>query len=182
MDIHKKLPIFKFNLKDKIEDNASKIIEEALEQRTLENSLNPYNFSIKSQFQSLLYQQLFLACNKIFKNQPKIIDSNYKMWCHISDKTFNKTCWHNHITTSTINAVIYIQTVAGAGVDFKGFYFEPKPFDLIVFPNYLDHKPRTAKEKRQKISLNLELLCKEEAKNLFKHDNIKEKVNWKIDI
>ena len=64
--------------------------------------------------------------------------------------------------------------MVGAGVDFKGFYFEPKPFDLIVFPNYLDHKPRTAKEKRQKISLNLELLCKEEAKNLFKHDNIKE--------
>ena len=37
VDIHKKLPIFKFNLKDKIEDNASKIIEEALKQRILED-------------------------------------------------------------------------------------------------------------------------------------------------
>ena len=78
--------------------------------------------------------------------------------------------WHNHINTSTINGVLYLETIPKHGIKFKYdnkiTYKEVKPYDLLIFPNFLDHVPIISKLKRR-ISLNFELNCVEKSEEIF---------------
>ena len=57
------------------------------------------------------------------------------------------------------------------GIDFKFnnkiMTYKPKPFDLIIFPNYLDHRPHGSETDKKRISINIELQCKEKAEDIF---------------
>ena len=69
-----------------------------------------------------------------------------------------------------INSVLYLETVEGKGIEFENngehLYIEPKDYDLLIFPDFLNHLPRISEDKRR-ISFNMELRCNENSQDIF---------------
>ena len=65
--------------------------------------------------------------------------------------------------------MIYLKT-EGKGIFFKhkdeSLYVLPKENDMLIFPAFLDHYPVPSK-KEPRITLNLELRCKEPINKIF---------------
>ena len=85
-------------------------------------------------------------------------DENFKLWCYFTDKKYSNGngVWHNHITTSTINCVIYLKTIKKCGIEFEDFYVEANDYDMLIFPGHMNHRP-IINSGKERISLNLEL-------------------------
>ena len=81
--------------------------------------------------------------------------------------------WHNHLNTSTINGVYYLNIPENdyVTIDFglNGNIYTRKVnnYDLIIFPNYLNHKPNRCYKDGYRISINMEITCKESAEYIF---------------
>jgi hypothetical protein len=102
-------------------------------------------------------------------------------WIYYSNRLDPDYLWHNHVDTSTILCVYYINIPPGSGgeIDFElngnFFSFKPKPFDFIIIPNYLNHAPRQPLSNEYRISLNMEAQCLESPGELIDNfDNKKE--------
>lgn len=88
---------------------------------------------------------------------------------------------HNHEDTSTINSVYYLKippsvTFEKGSISFfldeKSFTYKPNTDDLLIFPNYLDHRINNYDDDEEwRISINMEILCEESSDELF--DKIK---------
>ena len=87
----------------------------------------------------------------------------------MTDSVFNDTNWHNHKQSATINSVIYLQ-VKDKGIRFKHenkqIYIQPDDGDMLIFPSFLEHQPDVSTDDKR-ISLNLELRCNENEKEIF---------------
>ena len=134
------------------------------------------NFQVNSKYKDYLYNIFISRCKKLLNNFSLSNDKLY-LWSYYTDKNSNDTIYHNHERTSTINGVIYIKTVDNCGINFideddKVCYYEPNDFDLLIFPNYVKHKPVTSKLETR-ISLNLELECLENVNSIFKNERTK---------
>jgi len=164
------MPILKFNLKDKISQIRDELIDDVLKYKHQANSFN-YNFKVVSEHSDYLYDIFIKKCKKHLNNFT-LCDNNFTLWGYYSNSDyFEGNVWHNHISTSTINSVLYIETVKDKGIDFEysgnHHYIEPKDFDFLIFPDFLNHLPRVSKDKRR-ISFNMELKCIEKSKDIFK--------------
>ena len=137
--------------------------------------LNPNNnnFSIKDDhtlFFSKLYDKYLKICHEQFGDFD-ISDRNKKTcWCYRSSKGDSVSVWHNHFDTSTINGVYYYQ-VDGDGIEFKDHSrkqkYIPEQGELIIFPNYLIHRPCVATSNRKRYSINMEIITQQSVKELF---------------
>lgn len=116
------------------------------------------------------------------------IDDEYyagsRYWIYSSNRLDPDYMWHNHLSTSTMLCVYYINIPPGSGgeIDFElngnFFSFKPKQFDFIIMPNYLNHAPRQPLSNEYRISLNMEAHCRESAGELIDNfDNLKKKFN-----
>lgn len=84
---------------------------------------------------------------------------------------------HNHINTSTINSVYYLNvpklaTNEKGSISFfkdnKIFTYKPNNDDLLIFPDYLDHKINNYDiDDEWRISINMEITCIETSDELF---------------
>ena len=140
------------------------------------------NFQVNSKYKDYLYNIFISRCKKLLNNFS-LSNNKLYLWSYYTDKNSNNTIYHNHERTSTINGVIYIKTVNNCGINFidendKVCYYEPNDFDLLIFPNYLKHKP-VASKLETRISLNLELECLENVNSIFKNE--KTKLNLKYE-
>ena len=171
------------NVTKKILPIKNLLLEEILQSRV---SQRGYNFEVNTVYTEYLYNILLKFSREVL-NPFTLTESTLKVWCYYADKQFQMgDVWHNHMNTSTINAVLYLETVKGCGLQYsteydgvkigniqdKNFnsrsikYFEPKNYDLVLFPNFLNHRPIFSKNKRR-ISLNLELSCLESSYSIF---------------
>ena len=140
------------------------------------------NFQVNSKYKDYLYNIFISRCKKLLNNFS-LSNNELCLWSYYTDKNSNKSIYHNHERTSTINGVIYIKTVDNCGINFideddKVCYYEPNDFDLLIFPNYVKHKP-VASKLETRISLNLELECLENVNSIFKNE--KTKLNLKYE-
>jgi len=140
------------------------------------------NFQVNSKYKDYLYNIFISRCKKLLNNFS-LSNNKLCLWSYYTDKNSNKSIYHNHERTSTINGVIYIKTVDNCGINFidennKVCYYEPNDFDLLIFPNYVKHKP-VASKLETRISLNLELECLENVNSIFKNE--KTKLNLKYE-
>ena len=145
-----------------------------------------FNYEVNSNYRQYLYD-MFIEHSRKLLNNFTLRDTNFKVWCYLTDETYSQgDTWHNHIHTSTINGVLYLNVVKGYGIEFKTdynntykqdipnreynrdnvTYIEPNNFDLLIFPNFIDHRPLISKDKRR-ISFNLEIRCNESSKEIF---------------
>ena len=163
------LTVYKFNLKKDLIKLKEEIIKECLISEP-KNKIN-CNYELNTKYKNKLYNLFLNKCRKIL-NKFTLSDNNFKCWCYLSNKFFKKTMWHNHLNTCTINGVIYLKLCKNEkGIDFKYnkkiINIIPKELDLLIFPNYLNHLPYPSKTKDTRISINLELRCKEPVEKIF---------------
>ena len=158
--------IHKVNIKSQIIELVDDIKNDALKTRHEQD----FNFEIFTEHKGKLYN-IFIEESKKVLNKFTLKDRNFKLWCYYTDQSYHKgDIWHNHIKTCTINGVLYLKTVKDTGIEFehndKITYVEPKDFDLLIFPNYLNHRPITS-HTEARISLNMELRCNETVDEIF---------------
>ena len=164
--------VYKINVKKSVEKIVPSLIKECIKDRHTLNKEFGNNYLLNTIHTDYLYN-LFLKNSKKFLNKFTLKDNNFKCWCYFSDSSFLNANWHNHINTSTINGVLYIKMPKKQkGIDFKIknkiYNFVPKEFDLLIFPDYLDHFPYPSTTEEPRISVNLELRCLEKSKDIFK--------------
>ena len=164
--------IKRHNVSEDIKSIYESLLKECLEQRELlsvESMRLDNNFKVNSKHTNFLYDLFYQLSNNNL-NKFYLKDLNFNLWCYITDKNFNKTNWHNHSNTTTINCVLYLKT-QNKGIFFKNkdeeLYILPNDGDMLIFPSFLDHLPE-ASTTEQRITLNLELRCVESAKEIFK--------------
>jgi hypothetical protein len=152
----------------------NKIIDVVLyNQKYFQKELGGYNYPIledNNNFFNQLYSLYYEFCESKFKFTVHP-NNNKTCWAYVSDKLNFAEVWHNHIETSTINGVYYLNIPDKTSIDFEcnGEYsnYEPSEFELIVFPNYLNHKPNRCSGDGYRIAINMEIICYESADEIF---------------
>ena len=129
-----------------------------------------HNFEVFTKHKDKLYD-IFISESKNILNEFTLKDKNFRLWCMYTDKNYYEgDVWHNHNQSSTISGVLYLKTVKGKGIEFESngnkSYVEPKDLDLVIFPNFLNHRPLLSK-KKTRISLNMEIRCNENVNEIF---------------
>jgi len=161
--------LYTFNIEDALENIKKPLIQECLNQRINLNEKISYNFELHSKYTNYLYN-IFYNISKINLNTFSLKDVNFKMWAYVTDKEYNKSQWHNHKLTASINCVLYLKTQK-KGITFQyqnqKKHLVPKDNDMLIFPSFLDHLPDVSKTK-PRIALNLELRCNESVESIFK--------------
>ena len=155
-----------FSIEEDIKNFKEDLIKECINQRKEEKG--GCNFKVQTKYIDTLYK-IFIDCAKKILRPFTIKDNNFKVWCYMTDNMYNDTGWHDHKKSATINSVIYLQ-IQDKGISFKQgneqMYFKPDNGDMLIFPSSLDHNPEPSTNDKR-ISLNLELLCNENEKEIF---------------
>ena len=115
-----------------------------------------------------------IICNKfinLIKDNFDNLDhqiNDVKPWIYAQNNIHYKSKWHNHYSTSTINAVFYIDPPKDGGE--LCISYPPAPGNVVmvkpevnkiyVFPYWLYHKPMPQKDSDWRISVNLEYHCR----------------------
>ena len=175
--------INKINVSRQIKSIKDDLIKDAL---FSQHNRTAFNYEVNTNHRQYLYD-VFIKHSRRLLNNFTLRDTDFKVWCYFTGKTFCQgDTWHNHFNTSTINGVLYLNVVKGCGIEFKTDYnetynqnipdrlfnrdkvkyIEPNNFDLLIFPNFIDHRPLISKDKTR-ISFNLELRCNESSKKIF---------------
>lgn len=117
-----------------------------------------------------LYDKFYRVAQQLF-NFTVSKKSKRICWACITNKEYYNFVPHNHIKSSTINAVYYLniprinKKLSGPvkfKVDNKWIYYQPDNNELILFPNYLIHDATKHNSKEWRVSINMEILCRED--------------------
>jgi len=153
-----------------------KIINTIIYNKTFHDPNTAHNFAIiddqGNKFFTSLYKKFYSLCKKkfVFTKSDRSIET---CWSYLSDKNYFKEEWHNHLRTSTINAVYYLNIPNNDNVtiDFElnGNFLRHKVdnYDLLIFPDYLNHKPNRCYKDGYRISINMEIICNEPSNYIF---------------
>ena len=156
--------VLSFNVKEKVKDFYLDLLIETIEQRP-RPELQNNNYFFKSKYTNELYDIFIPLCKK-YLNPFTIKSLDFKTWCCLDQG-------HNYKKTGTIMGVLYLK-IPNEEKNKTTFKFnntiqtyEPKPFDLIIFPNYLDYEHHGLETDKKTISINIELQCKESSQQIF---------------
>ena len=122
-----------------------------------------FNYKIDSndKFFVNLYDQFLESCKSIFLDFELSPTNSRSCWCYRSKGDDYKPIFHNHATTSTINAVYYYQVEQGDSITFltgdEQKLLVVSKNDLLIFPNYMVHKPDKPVGKKRRYSINMEI-------------------------
>jgi len=123
-----------------------------------------YNFPIKdnAEFFDKLYDKFLSECAKIYGQYTIHPNNKRTCYCYRSNVNDNVYKRHNHVNTSVINGVYYYQVSKGDSVSFflgnEEYVIYPENGELLLFPNFLDHSPNPTESKRNRYSINMELV------------------------
>lgn len=171
MQLNKNLPIYSFTLD--ITYDKNKLYDEIIEDFKLEEVrsflLKSNNFKLdkKYDFINTIYEKFFQESTQLF-GEIQLDPTNIKDgWAYINNKNFYKNGIHNHLNTSTINSVYYLNvpdTKTGSINFFDNehnviYKHHPKEKELIIFPNYMLHEPCQSMTDEYRIAVNLEIKC-----------------------
>lgn len=148
-------------------------------------------------YHSIVEQHKVTDCYKIgnsfpIENMDSILNGLYYRFLYktqkvlgpfnLSEKNSN-TCWaymtnkdhyiggiHDHMRSSTINGVYYLNVPKTEdekeGIitffddnDKELFWYKPRNNDLIIMPNFLKHEPKPISTEEYRVSINMEILC-----------------------
>ena len=149
------------NLKNKIKNIRKELIKDCSES-TRNRVPGAFNYVVETKHHKKLYYWFIKSCLKYYKNL-KVIDKPYSLYSYYTDKYYpGAYIWHNHKRTCNLCGVLYLKTVKGCGIELRHnndiVYFEPKNYDLLIFPGFLDHRPLMSLTKTR-ISLQFEIMC-----------------------
>jgi hypothetical protein len=171
MQLNKNLSIYSFTLdinydKNKLYDEIIKDFKSEEIQSYLKQS-NNFKLDKKYNFINSIYEKFFQESTQLF-GAIQLDSTNIKDgWAYINNKNFYKNGIHNHLNTSTINSVYYLNvpdTKTGSINFFDNehniiYTHHPKEKELIIFPNYMLHEPCQSMTDEYRIAVNLEIKC-----------------------
>jgi hypothetical protein len=135
-----------------------------------------YNFPILEDQEGLftkLYSKFYRTAEVAFKPFSEAADSKQTCWCLYSTEGDWVTEFHDHLKTSTINAVFYLQLNDSDSITFldasgEEHIYYPEEYELLIFPNYLVHSPNKSKVyQKARCSINMEIKTVESSTYLF---------------
>jgi hypothetical protein len=113
------------------------------------------------------------TCERLFKSCTVDI-SRYRnvIWCYRSYGNNYSSDFHDHVRSSTVNAVYYHQINDGDGINFlttnnEVFTYHVNKDELLIFPDYVKHAPNKPSGNKIRYSLNIELPTLEPSNLLF---------------
>ena len=90
-----------------------------------------------------------------------------KTWIYLQNNETFSSHWHNHLSTSAVNAVFYIDPPQNGGeleccynVE-ERFKITPRANKLYLFPGWMPHRPLPQEDCSWRIAVNLEYCCRE---------------------
>lgn len=155
--------------------NKHTIIDTVLKNRKYMDINMGYNYPIlddRNNFFKKLYSKFYNLSKKRFKF-TKHESSKETCWAYASNNTVFYEYWHNHIKTSTINSVYYLAIPKNDNVtisfrlDGNILDYKINSYDLLIFPDFLDHKPNRCFKPGHRISINMEITCNETSQQIF---------------
>lgn len=165
---------YKFNIFEK-----EKLIEKILDAKDYYDN-KPNSLKTQSNFEILYdYNNLLIKLYEKFFNTAKSLFGDFKVskrskttcWACVTNEDYYDFVPHNHLTSSTINSVYYLnipkvnRNLSGPikfQVNNEWIYYQPDNFELIFFPNYLVHDATKHESKEWRISINMEIICEED--------------------
>ena len=135
------------------------------------------NYPLKeSKFTKTLYDG-FVKASKKHLGKFKLKDMNKDTcWAVASNKDFIPSVnWHNHIMTSAINSVFYLnipKDMKGGEIQFKNrsgnvLTLKPKNNQLLIFPGWMWHNPVNVESQELRLSINMEIITQEKMEDVF---------------
>ena len=117
-----------------------------------------------------LYSAFVLKAKKIlgpFNFTERNIET---CWAYVSNKEHHLKGIHNHVNTSTVNGIYYLNVpksnderdgiISFFDDDNKElFWYKPRNGDMIIIPNYLKHEPQYISTDEYRIAINMEIFC-----------------------
>lgn len=145
-------------------DMIKKFIHDKIENNSKESGYNTlfddpvYTNTIKNKFLKVI-EDKFRVSNQL---------SEIKTWIYVQNNQYYNSVWHNHVTTSTINAVYYINPPEVGGeleltMNAQSYKFKPQINYLYLFPYWMEHRPVVQESPDWRISVNIEYLCEQRA-------------------
>jgi len=127
------------------------------------------NFFMDAKYNNLvkyLYNIFLDKCEALFGKLELSCRNRKVAWALVTNKNEHRGVIHNHIKTSTINSVYYLNVPSNKSGRL-GFYkdneliyaHQPANDELIIFPNYLQHQTLKSMTREYRIEINLEILC-----------------------
>ena len=178
MNILKQYPlILQENFEQDFSNQNVEMVNFVISNRVIPESKWQYSFTLpQNEYFDSLYNVFLKTVKSIFKKFT--ITERRPAAAYVSDELYHRGDWHDHLDSSTINAVFYLQTNKNEkGILFKDDYMNefkiiPKKYDMLIFPNYAVHYPIPFTHKEKRISINMELKCKETAREIFDINNL----------
>ena len=170
------LPIYIFNIGE--HPNKSSMAQSAIFEHAKYVYAQGNSFPLKSNRESFdeLYRNLLEISEDLFDGLRLLENNKRTCWAYLTNRDFYRGGIHDHMRTSVINAVYYLQvpktkSYKEGGISFydeennEVFCFKPRAGDLVIFPNHLKHQPHQSHTDDFRIAINMEIMC--------------EPVNWK---
>lgn len=141
-----------------------------------------YNFPIVNDYDNFFletYYKFYDLSVELFGELNPTVNC---VGCHsyVTDNNgFGINKMHNHLQTSTISACYYLNIPKESIFDQASISFiswetntelmyRPSNFDLIIFPNYLDHKINYSPYTDERITITMEIQCEEDSEKIFR--------------
>ena len=171
--IHPFIHEYDFPFRDEFMSHRDEIIRQFKEKVDSSKNKNRENYTV-------IYEHAALQ-QQVQQRFDKIVTENYAVSPRIRPTTLNiylqnnrhsANLWHDHVLTSTINAVIYFNLPkSGGGFEFnyQGDISQLKPQEdkIYLFPYWLLHRPLPQEDEDYRICINLEYLC--QARPMHQH-------------
>jgi len=166
-------------------ETQSQMITTVLSQKDTANHHGGYTFHVRDQHDDFkkLYNYFFNVVTEVFG--PIDIASKHKSWCwaNVYNRDTFKTNLHNHIRTSSINAIYYLKIPQDILEDEGGLIiaknkmeeplmFMPDEGDLLIMPNYVYHEPQMHSSLDYRIAINMEICISGNVTAYYTRDKI----------
>jgi hypothetical protein len=162
-----------------------RMIDTVLSQKDTANYHGGYTFQVEDPHGDFkkLYDYFFKTVESVFG----VIDTSVKnrnwCWANVYNKNNFKTNLHNHIRTSSINAIYYLKLpedmsenegglILVSSDDQEELLFLPEEQDLLIMPNYILHEPQQHSSLDYRIAINMEICINNSIATYYVQDNI----------
>ena len=137
-----------------------KFIKDRIETKDTSQGYNTEYYDVA--YTSIISKKFLDIVHEEFNVSEKL--NPIQTWIYVQNNKHSNNVWHNHVNTSSINAVYYIDPPAEFGglemsLDGRKFTIEPEVNKLYLFPYWMDHRPLPQESNNWRISVNIEYLC-----------------------
>ena len=163
--IHPFIHEYDFPFAEEFAAHKDEIIRQFKAKIDSSNKNNRQNYTVvyqDPQLQSIVQERFDKIIHENYAVSPRIRPTTMNIYLQNNKHAAN--LWHDHVLTSTINAVIYFNLPeSGGGFEFnyQGDIGQLKPQEgkIYLFPYWLLHRPLPQEDEDYRICINLEYLC-----------------------